>query len=202
MQLGETIATYDVALALRGESGKFDVTSPSGEIYHVACNPNHSITNLQWSGSGANPQPFLIRKVAEPVSSVPERTGVNLTETPTQTSPVKTPFLIGAEENAARSAPRDRQDALPEVSQAHPEMNDLCNLDLFYADGELQAHQPTAWVCLRNELQKDREKLVTSACATFNEFDVEIRRLHAQLDDIRYRARKRFYQARAVAAGA
>ena len=35
MQLGEKIATYDVALALRGESGKFDVTSPTGEIYHV-----------------------------------------------------------------------------------------------------------------------------------------------------------------------
>jgi hypothetical protein len=74
MQLGEKIATYDVALALRGEGGKFDVTSPTGEIYHVTCKSGHSITNLQWSGDGANPQPFVIRKVAEPVSTAPEKT--------------------------------------------------------------------------------------------------------------------------------
>lgn len=46
MQLGETIATYDVGLALRGESGKFEVTSPVGEIYQVTCKANHSISNL------------------------------------------------------------------------------------------------------------------------------------------------------------
>ena len=42
MQLGETIATYDVALALRGENGKFDVTSPSGDVFQVTCTPNHA----------------------------------------------------------------------------------------------------------------------------------------------------------------
>ena len=74
MQLGETIATYDVALALRGESGKFEVTSPSGEIFHVTCKPDHSISSLQWSGNQAGPQPFLLRKVAEPVSQEPGKT--------------------------------------------------------------------------------------------------------------------------------
>jgi hypothetical protein len=53
MRPGETIATYDVGLALRGKSGKFEVTSPTGEIYEVTCNPNHSISNLEWS-SNAN----------------------------------------------------------------------------------------------------------------------------------------------------
>jgi hypothetical protein len=202
MQLGETIATYDVALALRGESGKFDVTSPTGDTYHILCTPNHSITNLQWSGNGANPQPFLIRKVAEPVSSAPARTGTNLTETPTQIGTAKTPFLLSAEDNGSRSERRDRPDAVPELPQADPEMNDVSNLDLLYVEGEPQTRQPTAWVCLRSELQNDRGKLVTNACTTFNEFDAEIRRLHAQLDDIRYRARKRFYQAQVVAAGA
>jgi hypothetical protein len=51
-------------------------------------------------------------------------------------------------------------------------------------------------------LQHDRGTRLTNACATFNEFDAEIRRLHAQLDDIRYRARKKFYQAQVIAAGA
>ena len=202
MQLGETIATYDVALALRGESGKFDVTSPSGDMYHVFCTPNHSITNLQWSGNGANPQPFLIRKVAEPVSSVPERAGANPTETPTQASAAKTPFLIGAEENGSRSENRAILEAVPEVPQPVLGREDISNLDLLYVEVEPKTQQPTVWVCLRSELQEARGELITSACTTFNEFDAEIRRLHAELDDIRYRARKKYYQAQAVAAGA
>jgi len=68
MQLGETIATYDLGLALRGENGKFEVTSPTAEIYFVTCKPNHSISNLEWAGSRTNPQPFLIRKIAETIS--------------------------------------------------------------------------------------------------------------------------------------
>jgi hypothetical protein len=36
----------------------------------------------------------------------------------------------------------------------------------------------------------------------FNELDAEIRRLHAELDEIRARAKKKFYRAQASAAGA
>jgi hypothetical protein len=39
-------------------------------------------------------------------------------------------------------------------------------------------------------------------CTSFNEFDVEIRKLHAELDQIRSRARKKFYMAQAAAASA
>jgi len=199
MQLGETIATYDVALALRGESGKFDVTSPTGEIYHVTCKPNHSITNLQCSGNAANPQPFLIRKVAEPVSSVPERTVVSAAGAPTQTRVAKTPFLINADENDPGSEKMAILDAAPEVTQPVVERGEISSLDLLYT---LVDRRPTAWVCLGSELQQGRRELISSACTTFNQFDAEIRRLHAQLDDIRYRARKRYYEAQAVAAGA
>jgi hypothetical protein len=199
MQLGETIATYDVALALRGESGKFVVTSPAGEIYHVACAPNHSIVNLQSLGNESNSQPFLIRKVAEPVY-VTEKIGADLVET-TKAHETKTPFLVSSDPNDLHSESRTLQPAKPETSPTDAENQSISNLDLLWVELESKS-QPTVWVHVRSELQQDRGKLVTNACTTFNEFDAEVRRLHAQLDDIRYRARKRFYQAQVVAAGA
>jgi len=201
MHLGETIATYDVALALRGESGKFDVTSPMGEIYHVTCRPNDSITNLQLSGNGTNPQPFLIRKVAETVSfPAPEKTSASVTETATQGRPVQTPFLVGTHEG--EPVPEDSHMAVPEAPKSGEEMGEVFILDLLYEEVEPKTQQATAWLCLRSDLQSGRRRLVTNPCTAFNEFDAEIRRLHAQLDDIRYRARKKFYQAQAIAPGA
>jgi hypothetical protein len=199
MQLGDTIATYDVALALRDENGKFVVTSPAGETYQVTCKQNHSIVNLQWSGNGSNPQPFLIRKVAEPVpSSMPEKTETSMSETAAQSRAAKTPFLIDVVNN--NLAP-ETPGSMPAVSRPDPKMADVEDLDLLYLEVGADSEQPTAWVSLRSELQ-DRGKMFTNACTTFNEFDAEIRRMHAQLDDIRYRARKKFYQAQVVAAGA
>jgi cytochrome c2 len=66
MKLNDTITTYDIAEALQGESGKFEVTSPNGERYFVTCQQGHSISSLEWAGSEPNLQPFLIRKVAQP----------------------------------------------------------------------------------------------------------------------------------------
>jgi hypothetical protein len=68
MKLNDSITTYDIAEALQGETGKFEVTSPSGERYFVTVQAGHSITSLEWAGAEANLQPFLIRKVAQPVS--------------------------------------------------------------------------------------------------------------------------------------
>jgi hypothetical protein len=201
MQLGEKIATYDVALALRGESGKFDVTSPTGEIYHVTCKSGHSITNLQWSGDGVNPQPFVICKVAEPVSSAPEKTAPNLTATPSLPPLAKAPFLIGSDEDDLLSEKAPSMAKASEVSELVPASKEIYDLDLVYQQAEPRVQQPTACISLRSESLQDRLKL-TNACTTFNEFDVEIRRLHAQLDEIRYRARKKFYQAQEIAAGA
>jgi hypothetical protein len=68
MKLNDTITTYDVAEALQGETGKFEVTSPNGERYFVTCQSGHSIASLEWAGSEPNLQPFLVRKVAQPVA--------------------------------------------------------------------------------------------------------------------------------------
>ena len=69
MKLNESITTYDIAEALQGEQGKFEVTSPTGERYFVTCHPGHSISSIEWAGSEPNLQPFLVRKVAQPVTS-------------------------------------------------------------------------------------------------------------------------------------
>jgi hypothetical protein len=46
------------------------------------------------------------------------------------------------------------------------------------------------------------ERLITAQCLSFIELDAEIRRLHAELDEVRARAKKKFYKAHAAAAGA
>lgn len=68
MKLNESITTYDIAEALQGENGKFEVTSPTGERYFVTCQHGYSIVSLEWAGSEPNLQPFLVRKVAQPVA--------------------------------------------------------------------------------------------------------------------------------------
>src|SRR5580700_8495992 len=69
MKLNDSISTYDVAEALQGETGKFEVTSPTGERYFVTCQPGHSIVSLEWAGSEPNLQTFLVRKVAQPITT-------------------------------------------------------------------------------------------------------------------------------------
>ena len=49
MKLNDSITTYDVAEALQGETGKFEVTSPNGERYFVTTQPGHSIISLEWA---------------------------------------------------------------------------------------------------------------------------------------------------------
>jgi hypothetical protein len=63
MRLGETITGNDLAAALAGESGKFEVVSPTNETYIVTCVPGHSIANLTLANTQMA-QPFVIRKVA------------------------------------------------------------------------------------------------------------------------------------------
>ena len=63
MRLGETITANDLAAGLTGESGKFEVVTPTNATYIVTCVPGHSIANLTLANT-QNPQPFVIRKVA------------------------------------------------------------------------------------------------------------------------------------------
>jgi hypothetical protein len=187
MRLGETIATYDVGLALRGKSGRFEVTSPTGEIYDVTCKPNHSISNLEWSSDGTDHLPFLIRKVAERASlagTTAATTEMHEEESQTASSPL--PFVL--------------QHA---VDEGHS--SNAGNIELLYLEDDPGTGQPSACVYLKSEVQNhdfEAEMLMTSRCATFNELDSEIRRLQAQLDEIRSRAKKMFYKAQVVAASA
>jgi hypothetical protein len=45
-------------------------------------------------------------------------------------------------------------------------------------------------------------RLIGAQCLSFIELDAEIRRLHAELDEIRARAKKKFYKTHAAATGA
>lgn len=65
LNLNETITAYDLAEALSDESGKFEVTTPSGEQFVVTCKPGHSILNLRPVPHNGNPLILRIRKVAE-----------------------------------------------------------------------------------------------------------------------------------------
>jgi len=187
MRLGETIATYDVGLALRGRSGKFEVISPTGEIYEVTCKSSHSISNLEWSSCGTDHSPFIIRRVAEaasPAGTTATTAGRLEEESETGSSPL--PFVLerGVDEGRSSSAGK---------------------IELGYLEEDPETGQPSACVYLTNELRDHAPEAgisMTSQCATFNELDSEIRRLQAQLDEIRLRAKKMFYKAHAVAASA
>jgi hypothetical protein len=79
------------------------------------------------------------------------------------------------------------------------------SLDLLYLGPCTE--QPSACVCVKAASNRHHgdvagEKLITVPCLTFIELDAEIRRLHAELDEIRSRAKKKFYRAQAAAAGA
>ena len=65
MQVNETIRTYDLAEALRGENGKFEVTTPSGVHFIVTAIPGHSIANLRVTTEGGTEQMIFIKKVAD-----------------------------------------------------------------------------------------------------------------------------------------
>jgi hypothetical protein len=65
MQINETIRAYDLAEALRGESGKFEVMTPQGARLMVTAIPGHSIANLRISGETGPEQMLYIRKVAD-----------------------------------------------------------------------------------------------------------------------------------------
>jgi hypothetical protein len=65
MQLNETVRTYDLAEALRGESGKFEVVTSQGARLIVTALPGHSIANLRVTTEGGTEQMIWIKKIAD-----------------------------------------------------------------------------------------------------------------------------------------
>jgi hypothetical protein len=64
MQVNETMRTYDLAEALCGECGKFEVTSMGTRLIVTAI-PGQGIANLRMTNEGGSEQVIWIRKVAD-----------------------------------------------------------------------------------------------------------------------------------------
>ena len=81
------------------------------------------------------------------------------------------------------------------------------SLDFLYLESDPRTGQPSACICVKPTGTQDyagveAERLVSAHCMSFIELDAERRQLHAELDEIRARAKKKFYKAEAVAAAA
>lgn len=80
------------------------------------------------------------------------------------------------------------------------------SLDFVYLDSDPRTQLPSACIYLKTAGAQDyagvkADRLITAQCLTFIELDAEIRRLHAELDEVRARAKKKFYKTFAAAAG-
>ena len=83
--------------------------------------------------------------------------------------------------------------------------SNIGGIELLYLEDNAEAGQSSACLYLKSgprDQAFDGKPLVTSPCATFNQLDSEIRRLQAQLDEIRSRAKKMFYKTQALEASA
>ncbi len=77
------------------------------------------------------------------------------------------------------------------------------SLDFVYVESDPRTMQPSACLYMKSAGTEDyasikASKLITVPCFNFIELDAEIRRLHAELDEIRARAKKKFYKAHAA----
>jgi hypothetical protein len=76
-----------------------------------------------------------------------------------------------------------------------------------YLESDPRTQQPSACIYLKAAGSQDyagvkADRLISAHCLSFIELDAELRRLHAELDEIRARAKKKFYKTHAAAAGA
>jgi hypothetical protein len=84
---------------------------------------------------------------------------------------------------------------------------DTSSLDFVYMDNDPRTQEPSACIYLKAAGKQDyagvkADRQISAQCLTFIELDSEIRRLHAELDEVRARAKKKFYKTHAAAAGA
>jgi len=84
---------------------------------------------------------------------------------------------------------------------------EILTLDFVYLDSDPRTMQPSACVYVKTGGGGDfagikAGKLIGRPCLSFIELDAEIRRLQAELDEIRARAKKKFYRAYAATASA
>ena len=65
MQINETVRAYDLAEALHGESGKFEVVTSQGTRLILTARPGHSMANLHVASEGGSEQMIWIKKIAD-----------------------------------------------------------------------------------------------------------------------------------------
>ena len=80
------------------------------------------------------------------------------------------------------------------------------NLGFLYLEKDPRTQQPSACIYLQSGGEQDfagvqADRLISKHCLSFIELDAELRRLHAELDEIRAQAKKKFYKAE-IAVGA
>jgi hypothetical protein len=85
-------------------------------------------------------------------------------------------------------------------------MMETSSLDFVYLESDPRTQLPSACIYLKAASAQDyagvkADRLITAQCLSFIELDAEIRRLHAELDEVRARAKKKFYKTHAAAAG-
>lgn len=192
MELGETIATYDVELALRGEAGKFEVRSPAGEIYYITCKQDPVTAKAGATLVPTPSQAFLIKKIADPVSVDPRAVALALTSR--EEVVARAPFLID-------DRPINNESSTETVPLSSHAQSEIWGFELFYAEDTSEKKAPSALVLVKKAEAEGSEtqQMITAPCGNFNELDSEVRRLHAQLDEICLQAKKRFYKAYAAA---
>jgi len=81
------------------------------------------------------------------------------------------------------------------------------NLDFLYLEKDPRTQQPSACIYLKSSGQHEfagvpAGQLISAHCLSFIELDAELRRLHAELDEIRAQAKKKFYKTEVSAAAA
>ncbi len=74
------------------------------------------------------------------------------------------------------------------------------NLGLLYLEKDPRSEQPSACICVKPSGTQDyagvpADQLISAHCMSFLQLDAELRRLHAELDEIRAQAKKKFYKS-------
>jgi hypothetical protein len=79
-KLGEVQETLDPGLVLRGASGTFKVTGPTGEVNLFECKQGYSIKSIRFLEQ-VEPRAstyFLIEKIGEPIVAIESPPATNL----------------------------------------------------------------------------------------------------------------------------
>ena len=81
------------------------------------------------------------------------------------------------------------------------------SFSLLYLEKDPRTEQPSACISFKPSGEQDyagvsADHLISAQCLTFLQLDAELRRLHAELDEIRAQAKKRFYRAGVASAAA